>query len=283
MGSDRESVELQQFEIFFAKLSKAEKRERHQYLLARQKKQRQIARNAKRVFSRYLSCVQVDVNQEFGRQFILQAALFHEPEKAWGDPVAMREHRKNPIWILAWKSLEPMFRQRKLSVAQAKRLTDFALPAFWIQLSETLSRKEKPEACRSLKEENAKLREFAALEKLAEKRGEAETLRYIETAWPRNIKEVWAGKILYGERRSPTPLSWPGWRSHRKKGRPQRPLVHSLRRASLKALTEWNFTKSEASCVVDEMETILGVSQPLYVGHDGYGKPYRIDAILKSQ
>lgn len=277
------NVGHEQFRKFIAKLSPEAQKVRHKHILKFVAKQKRIAKKAKYAWSPYTNWIRVDVNQEFGREFILQETLFHEPEKAWSDSVAMREHRKNPVWILARRNLARKLRPWKFNQVQVSRLTDFAFPAAWDELIKKMDRKERPHIDRQTKEMNAKLRTLAAVEKRAQRSGNAELLRLVESEWPREVEEVWAGHCLYGERLRPMPLSFSRPGTNRKKGRPRRPLVAALRRASLTELTRWGFTKAKSTYVVAEIETVLKISEPFTIGYDNHGKPCRFDAILKSQ
>ncbi len=278
-----ESEERQQIETFFAELSPAQRRKTHQHILAFVKKQKQVARSARYVFSHSFPYVRVDVNQEWGHHFILLETLFDQPEKAWGDPVAMREHRKNPVWILARSTIARTLRPLKFNHALVSQLTDFAFPAAWDEVAKKLERKERPQLDRQTKGMNADLRKLAALEKLAQRSGDAELLQLVESKWPRIVKEQWAGHCWYGERLSPAPLYYARPGTNRKQGRPRRPLVVAFRRASLAELTKRGFSKAQSTFVVAEIETALKISKPFKTEYDYYRKPCRIAAILKSQ
>lgn len=277
-----ENEERQQYENLFAKLSEAKRRKCHQYLLAHRKKQKQVARNAQYVFSRSLR-MRVNVNQEWGHHFILLETLFDYPEEAWGDPVAMREHRKNPVWRLARITIEMKLRPLKFSRALIRLLTDFAFPAAWDELAEKMERKERPQLNWQIKQSNSQLRHLAAQEKLAQRSGDAESLRLVESQWPRIVKEHWAGLCLYGKRLSPEPLYYARPGTNRKQGRPHRPLLVAFRRASLTELTKRGFSKAQSSFVIADIEIALKISKSFTAEHDQYGNPGRIGTILKSQ
>jgi hypothetical protein len=278
----------QQFQKFIARLSPEAQKARHKHIVKLVAREKRIAKKAKYAWSPYTKGLRVDVNQEFGREFLFFDTLMHNPSEIWSDPSKTRQLRKDKLWSLVRQLVALRLRRWNLKPSQLNRLTDFALPAIWIETSMKDWKDGRRKLVAGTKAKNTILRDLARREKKAKATADTAMLEELDRLWPREVEGGWAGVDLFGERELPIPLSpFRNLISNRRrpgveKGGPSRPQVVAFREAAFSELVgNGGIMKGKATLIVDEVERALGISD-LTATDNTYGGSPRVDAIRKS-